>query len=93
MILEATAPNSGPHAPDLDQQKKLGSSAADELRKTVRRALGQLFQNFLHELPRALVTSAGNIAGDSEREGFKDLARSVPGNEQRWLETFIRQVD
>lgn len=88
MVVEAAAPN----PPSGDALNKLGISAADELRKTVHRALGGLFSNFLEQLPQALVVSAQNLS-PGDRDSFQDMARAVPGNQARWLETFIKQVD
>lgn len=88
MVTKSAAPASAPETP----ASTLGTSAADELRKTVRRALGALFKNFIEQLPQALVVSGQGLSG-GQPGGFHDLARSVPDNQRRWLETFIQQVD
>lgn len=85
--------DSGPTTPQSEQRNKLGNSAAEELRKTVRRALGGLFKNFLEQLPEALAASAENLGGTDEQNGFRTLALAIPANQERWLETFIQQVD
>ena len=87
----STAQTAG--APQADHLQRLGISAAEELRKTVRNALTGLFGNFLNQLPSALTVSAQSLSGDNDRSTFQDLARAIPASSQRWINTFIQQVD
>lgn len=93
MTIDAAMQDPGSATPQSEQRIKLGNSAVEELRKTVRRTLGGLFKNFLEQLPQALIASAENLAGNDEADSFRALARAVPANQDRWLETFIQQVD
>ncbi len=78
---------------DSPHRQRLGIAAAEELRQAVRSQLGALFTNFMNELPAALTTAAGKISIVKEKTALQELARTLPGNASRWVETFIEHVD
>ena len=75
------------------QLQRLGVAAADELRKTVRSALTQVFGNFLKKLPEALQASAAKATNPADRTALTDLARTLPQRADQWVVTFAHQVD
>jgi hypothetical protein len=91
MIDPMNAP--APNPPESQQLQRLGVAAADELRKTVRTALTEVFGQFLQQLPGALAALAPQAASPADRTMLQDLARSLPGKAAGWVETFVQQVD
>src|SRR5690348_2652222 len=83
----------GIYAQEASPLQRLGVSAAEELRATVRSALGGLFGKFLQQLPVALNQTARGLAGSGQEALFIDLARAVPASRERWMNSFIQQVD
>lgn len=82
-----------PGQTESPQLHRLGVAAAEDLRKTVRAALNELLGAFLRQLPAGLQDAAAKATNPSDRNTLQELARSLPAQSARWIETFIRQVD
>ena len=79
---------------ESDQRlKRMGAAAAEEVRKTVRQALTEVFANFMMRLPAELGDVAAKAASPQDRTLLQDLARSMPQKATQWVETFAQKVD
>lgn len=78
---------------DTANLKKLGSAAAEEVRKTVRVALTEVMANLLMRLPAELSEAAPKAASPADRTVLVDLARALPAKAQLWVNTFAQKVD
>jgi hypothetical protein len=82
-----------PATPESASLQKLGSVAADEVRKTVRTAITEVMANFMMRLPAELETAAPKATGPADRTALETLARSLPAKAQSWVNTFAQKVD
>lgn len=73
--------------------QRLGSAAADSLRRTVRGELAWLLAPFMQRLPVALGEYEGATADPLARAGIHELRRKYEVISERWVETFIYAVD
>src|SRR6185369_18045346 len=89
--MNSPVPASQP-APE-QQLNRLGAVAAEEVRRTVRTALTEVFANFMMRLPADLQDAAGKASNPSDRNLLTDLARGMPGKATQWVETFAQKVD
>lgn len=80
-------------APDAQNLQKLGSAAAEEVRRTVRTALTEVMANFLMRLPAEVAEMAPKASNPSDRTLLQDLARSLPAKAQSWVNAFAQKVD
>jgi hypothetical protein len=82
------------HASDQSfYQQRLGSAAAESLRRTVRGELAWLLAPFMHRLPEALAEYEGRAADPLVRAGIHELRRKFEVISERWVDTFIYAVD
>lgn len=80
--------------PAADQQlNRLGAVAAEEVRRTVRGALTEVFANFMMRLPAELQDASGKASNPNDRNLLQDLARGLPAKATLWVETFAQKVD
>lgn len=80
-------------APESQQLQRLGVAAAEQLRKTVRDALVDVFGEFLRQLPGSLNEMAARAAAPSDRTALAELARALPPKAKAWVDTFAQRVD
>jgi len=80
-------------APDQANLQKLGSAAADEVRRTVRTALTEVMANFLMRLPGELAEAAPKASNPQDRTLLQDLSRALPNKAQSWVNAFAQKVD
>lgn len=79
--------------PDSASLQKLGSAAAEEVRKTVRIALTEVLANFMVRLPAELADAAPKAASPADRTMLQELSRALPAKAQHWVNTFAQKVD
>jgi hypothetical protein len=79
--------------PASAQLQKLGSAAAEEVRRTVRGALTEVMANFLMRLPAEVALVAPKASNPSDRTLLQDLSRALPTKSQAWVNTFAQKVD
>jgi hypothetical protein len=79
--------------PESANLQRLGSAAADEVRRTVRTALTEVMANFMARLPAELAEAAPRAANPADRTLLLDLSRSLPGKSRQWVDTFAQKVD
>jgi hypothetical protein len=72
---------------------RAGIAGAEELRRTVRTALGDLFSNFLRQLPVALSERGRRAATIAEQRTCREFASSISTNAPRWMDNYVRNVD
>lgn len=73
--------------------KRLGLATAEELRKTVRSALTDLFAAFVQRLP-ADFTEMAFAAGDLKvQHAYGELAMLVAEKGAVWLESYVQRID
>ena len=80
-------------APADSHLQRLGAAAAAELRKTVRTALTDVFAHFIRDLPAAVADAATKASNPSDTGQLNNLAKSIPGSANAWIDTFCKQVD
>src|SRR5215475_14257802 len=86
--------NSPAAQPAADQQlNRMGASAAEEVRRTVRGALTELLANFLMRLPADLLEASPKATNPADRTLLQDLAKGLPAKATQWVETFAQKVD
>lgn len=73
--------------------QRLGSAAADSLRRTVRGELAWLLAPFMHHLPGALAEYERQAADPLAKAGIHELRRKFEVISERWVDTFIYAVD
>ena len=93
MISRMNSPTPAPGAPESANLQRLGSAAAEEVRKTVRVALTEVLANFLTRLPAELADAAPKASNPTDRTTLADLARALPAKSQLWVNTFAQKVD
>ena len=80
--------------PVADQQlNRMGATAAEEVRRTVRSALTEVMANFLMRLPADLQDAATKATNPTDRTLLTDMARGLPAKATQWVETFVQKVD
>lgn len=73
--------------------QRLGSAAAESLRRTVRGELAWLLAPFMHHMPEALAEYEGLTADPVRRESIRELRGLFAIISERWVDTFIYAVD
>lgn len=79
--------------PEAAYLQRLGSAAAEDLRKTVRKGLTDLFGNFLRRFPGEVSKLARGLPDGEERRTLEGLALSVTRNTGKWMDGFIQHID
>ena len=78
---------------DAPHRQRLGIAAAEELRQAMRSQLSDLFTHFINQFPAAVTSAAVNTSNPKDQAALKELARTLPVNASRWVETFVEHVD
>jgi hypothetical protein len=73
--------------------QRLSIEAVEELRKTVRTALTDLFGNFIRQFNDTLAQTAAEALNPSEQREYQDLARLLTEKCPRWIDSFVERVD
>ena len=82
------------HASDPSSyRQRLGSAAAESLRRTVRGELAWLLAPFMHHLPDALAEYESRATDPLRREAIRELRGLFTIISERWVDTFIYAVD
>lgn len=76
-----------------DHLKRLGLAAAEELRKTVRSNLTDLFAAFVQRLPADFTEMAFAASDLQAQHAFGELAMLVAEKGAGWLESYVQRVD
>jgi len=74
-------------------RQRLGSAAAESLRRTVRGELAWLLAPFMHHLPQALAEYESRAADPVRREAIRELRGLFGVISERWVDTFIYAED
>ena len=82
--------SSRPQSPHL---QRLSIAAAEELRKTVRGSIKELFGSFMPKFIQAIQQSADQALNPQEKIGFQSLARTVTDRRELWTESFAQHID
>jgi hypothetical protein len=76
-----------------DHLKRLGLAAAEELRKTVRSNLTDLFAAFVQRLPADFTEMAFAASDLQAQHAFGELAMLVAEKGAGWLESYVQRID
>lgn len=85
-----------PTSPTLPQSahlQRLSIAAAEELRKTVRGAVKDLFGKFMPHFVLGVKTAAEKALNPAEQQGFQALARTLHDRRELWVESFAQHID
>ena len=83
----------GQAAAEPGDLQRLSTEATNEVRQTVRTSITELFGNFLKRLPAALTAASKMATTAALQSSCLKLARSVASEPDRWLDTYLKQVD
>jgi hypothetical protein len=89
-IVSGPLPSGHAGSPHL---QRLSIEAVEELRKTVRIALTDLFGNFIRQFNDTLTQTAADALNPSEQREYQDLARLLADKSSRWIDSFVERVD
>ncbi|WP_162932151.1 DUF1631 family protein [Solimonas sp. K1W22B-7] len=96
-MTKGSLPGDPKAAPPSMQQaahlKRLGLAAGEELRKTVRSTLTDLFAAFVQRLPADFTELAFGASDLQVQHAFGELAMLVAEKGAGWLETYVQRVD
>lgn len=82
-----------PSLQQADHLKRLGLAAAEELRKTVRSHLTDLFAAFVQKLPADFTEMAFGAGDLQAQHAFGELAMLVAEKGAGWLDAYVQRVD
>ena len=73
--------------------QRLSIAAAEELRKTVRGSIRDLFTHFMPAFIAAVKQAADKALNPPEQIGFQTLVRSLNDRREIWIESFAQHID
>lgn len=73
--------------------ERLGATAAESLRKTVKGALTALLDGFVQRMPAALAELEANATDPLQRQAARELRSRFAALAGSWVDTFMYQVD
>ncbi|HEY0914403.1 MAG TPA: DUF1631 family protein [Solimonas sp.] len=82
-----------PSLQQADHLKRLGLAAAEELRKTVRSHLTDVFAGFVQRLPADFTEMAFAASDLQVQHAFGELAMLVAERGAGWLEAYVQRID
>ncbi|PTU32980.1 DUF1631 family protein [Stenotrophobium rhamnosiphilum] len=82
-----------PSRPQSAHLQRLSIAAAEELRKTVRSTLKELFGNFMPQFIAAVKHAADKALNPTEAQGFQVLTRALNDRRELWIESFVQHID
>ncbi|MES2488765.1 MAG: DUF1631 family protein [Pseudomonadota bacterium] len=82
-----------PSRPQSAHLQRLSIAAAEELRKTVRSTLKELFGNFMPQFIAAVKHAADKALNPTEAQGYQALTRTLNDRRELWIESFVQHID
>ena len=83
-------PEPRPQSPHL---QRLSIAAAEELRRTVRSTLKEMFGNFMPKFIAVMKQAEAKALNPAEQQNFQALARALNERNELWIESFVQHID